>query len=72
MLLKSYKVQYTVFGNFSSHKTIEMFPEVASEPTYNTYKNIVWNLIKDEDWDWPIHYEELSINKVNEVTYEDK
>lgn len=64
-----FKVSYTVFGNFGSHKILEL-PEEYKLYEYLKVKQIVkliiWNIIKDEDWDWPIDIDQLEINKINE------
>jgi hypothetical protein len=60
--IKNYRVGYSVFQNFGGHIDI-----VSSTPDKNKIKFIVWNLIKDDDWDRELTYDNLEIRLVKEI-----
>lgn len=62
--MKKFGVSFTTFNNFSSKKIIEC--ENSNDITL--IKLIIWNMIKDEDWDWKLSYNDLEINKIVEIS----
>ena len=66
-----YKVRFSIFGNFSSHKILEIPTYLLTHDnlTKMTAKLILYNMIKDETWDWPLTYDDLSIDKINVIDY---
>ncbi len=63
--MTQFKVKYTVFDNFSSHKIVE-FPYDINQVD-NVIKIIIYNMIKDEEFHHILTYSSLSIDKINKI-----
>jgi hypothetical protein len=61
--MKKFKVRFLVFGNFGSH----MFLNLDDNYTEDIVRKLVFDKIKDEDWDWELTIDDVEIIKIIEI-----
>jgi hypothetical protein len=70
-----YKVYYALHGNFGCSAVVEITENIAPmnpENKMNNYPSsfvavvelIVWNMLKDQEFDWPADILDVSISKI--------